>query len=486
MDFSKAGHTIVLSDVHLSEAELPKIGNPLWKKFKRSRYFIDQGFSRLLTHLQRKIGDNFELVLNGDIFDFDSVMAFPTRPKFNIGWLERLRGLNSEEEKSRFKIRTILSDHPVFVQALRKFILDGNRVIFVIGNHDIEMYWDSVQKDIRDAIGLPEDKQEGLRFCEWFYLSNQDTLIEHGNQYDDYCLCQNPLHPLVRKGGKYLVRIPFGNAAGKYILNGMGMMNPHVDSTFIKSSFTEYVVFFFKYVLRYEPFLIWSWFWGAMATLLSSLTDGVLPALKDPLTVEHRVKDVADRANASPEIVRSLRELHVHPAIFNPLRIMQELWLDRALLFLLIVTASFQVFSLVNVFVHISMWWMTIPLLLGMPAFLFYARSVQSDIFKIERTLVEHAPLAAKIVKVRRVIMGHTHREFHTHVQDVELINTGTWSPAFEDPECLKKYGRTCFAWIRPDENQRRTCTLYEWQDPDCAIIAPEIFQFQKNYGVST
>jgi UDP-2,3-diacylglucosamine pyrophosphatase LpxH len=90
-----------------------------------------------LEDLQARIQGPIELVLNGDIFDFDSVMVIPESPGFHVSWLERKRGLNAEEPKSRFKIETILEDHPLFVQALRAFVLKGHRVVFVIGNHDL-------------------------------------------------------------------------------------------------------------------------------------------------------------------------------------------------------------------------------------------------------------------------------------------------------------------------------------------------------------
>ena len=49
-----------------------------------------------------------------------------------------------------------------------------------------------------------------------------------------------------------------------------------------------------------------------------------------------------------------------------------------------------------------------------------------------------------------------------------ELINTGTWSPAFEDVEYTRPFGRKCFAWIRPDGDGPRIAELLEWTDPGC------------------
>src|SRR5690606_14881208 len=119
---------------------------PLWKKYKTREFFFDDLFAELLKHLENMAGgEEVELVLNGDIFDFDSVMAIPEDAPFRISWLERRRGLLPEMEKSLFKIDRILDDHPVWVQALRRFVMCGHRVVFVIGNHDLELHWPQVQ-----------------------------------------------------------------------------------------------------------------------------------------------------------------------------------------------------------------------------------------------------------------------------------------------------------------------------------------------------
>lgn len=470
-DYNHASDTIVISDLHLADAEPPHPKNPLWKRYKRPRFFMDRSFRKFLEYIDRVAANPIELVFNGDIFDFDSVMAIPEDLTQKVSWLEKLRGLSSDETKSRFKMKIILDDHPIWVEALRDFLLRGHRVIFVIGNHDMELHWPSVRKDILKRLALSKEGEARVRFCEWFYISNKDTLIEHGNQYDSYCLCANPINPLIRKGSKIQVRIPFGNLAGKYILNGMGLMNPHADSSFIKNSLWEYLVFYYKYVVRTQPFILWTWFWSAFITLLHSLADGFLPALSDPLTIDDRVADIAHRSNASPRIVWSLKELHVHPAIFNPLKIMRELWLDRAMLLAFIVFIGFEFFTIINVFVKVSFWWFIVPVALLMPTLIFYARSVQSEISMAYKKAMMRVPVSAKIATVGRVIQGHTHLEKHQWIDGVEYLNTGTWSPAYRDVECTQPYGRKCFAWIKPGNAGSRSAELYEWKDGSHELI---------------
>jgi UDP-2,3-diacylglucosamine pyrophosphatase LpxH len=480
-DFKNAKHTIIVSDLHLSDAEPPHPGNPLWKRFKRPKLFIDRSFRRMIDYLLETLPKNhknegeMELVLNGDIFDFDSVMVMPEKPPFNISWLEKKRGLLPEEAKSRFKMRVILRDHSVWVEALRIFVEAGNRLIFVIGNHDIEMHWPSVQEEILEALKLSPENRKNVRFCEWYYISNEDTLIEHGNQYDSYCMAPNPAHPLIRKGSKVTVRIPFGNLAGKYMINGMGLFNPHVESSYIKP-FKEYIVFFYRYVMRVQPLIVWTWFWSAVTTLVISVTEGLLPPLRDPLTVENRLEEIAAKSNSTPRVTRQLLALHVHPAIFNPYMILKELWLDRMFLLVLIIFICFEIYTFVNLIWVVSIWWFITPFMFLFPLLIFYARSIESDIYKMQKAARKMAPLSAQICQVKRIIQGHTHRELHHMVHGIELLNTGTWSPAYRDVECTEAYGRKCFAWIHPNQENPsgpRVADLFEWKDPGTEVIRP-------------
>lgn len=409
-------------------------------------------------------------MLNGDIFDFDSIMAIPENPPFSVSWLERKRGLKSEESKSLFKMDVILGDHAIFFDSLQDFVAKGNHVVFVIGNHDVELHWPSVQEKVIARIAGTSDSPN-VRVAEWFYMSASDTLIEHGNQYDAYCLCSNPINPLIKRRGKPYVRLPFGNLAGKYMVNGMGLINPHSDASFIRESIWDYMVFYYKYVIRTQPLLPITWFWGAMVTLGLTIGEGLRPALTDPLTIGDRVEKIAQKANSTPRVALSLRELHAHPAAFNPIQTLQELWLDRALLFALVVFVSFQIYSVINVFVTVSILFFVIPLFLLFPIFIFYARSVKSELAKSQAVAFELAPISAKIAGVKRVIHGHTHYEKHTNMNGVEYLNTGTWSPSFKDPECTIRDGRKCFAWLKPGPDGTRVAELHEWQDEKATLI---------------
>lgn len=464
-DFSEAKYTAIVSDLHLCDEEPLNSKFPLWKKYKTRQFFFDElfhDFLRFITH--RADGELVELVLNGDIFDFDSVAHLPEAPPYRVTWLERRRGLHPQAEKSIFKIRRILEHHQDWVRALNWFIASGNRVIFVIGNHDLELHFPSVQEEIIKSLRLRDGEEQRVRFTEWFYLSNGDTLIEHGNQYDPYCLAQDPINPFIQRFNRVEVRIPFGNLATRYMINGMGFFNPHVDSNFIMSA-REYVAFFFRYVVLAQPLLLWTWLWGATMTLFQSFWDRLIPSISEPLTVEDKVELIAAKANATPRMVRELRELFVTSAANRPTILMRELWLDRAFLILVTFFVIFQIFLFVKTVYAISFFWMFIPLFLFLPFFLFYSRSITSDVIEYKEPSEKILSMASMITKVNRIVYGHTHVVRHEIIGNVEHLNSGTWSPAFLDVECEQPIDQKTFVWIYPGSNTQREARVFQFKE---------------------
>ena len=54
-------HTIVISDLHLSDAEPINSDRPLWKKFRQKQYFIDQEFHNFINKIKSEISSPKEL-----------------------------------------------------------------------------------------------------------------------------------------------------------------------------------------------------------------------------------------------------------------------------------------------------------------------------------------------------------------------------------------------------------------------------------------
>jgi UDP-2,3-diacylglucosamine pyrophosphatase LpxH len=447
-------YTAIISDLHLTDSEPPrhkvKSRHPLWKKFKTKEFYIDDPLSRFLDHIQKEAaGNEVELVLNGDIFDFDSVMSLPEKPVYKVNWLETRRGLFPRQEKSLFKIKIILEEHKLFTDSLRNFMNNGHKVIIIPGNHDVELHFPEVQSYIRDVFNLAEDKKNNLVFTSWFYISNKDTLIEHGHQQDPYCICENPLNPFLLDYNELSVRLPFGNVACRYMMNGLGLFNPHVEKNYIMSV-PEYINFFLKYLITAQPLIIWTWLWGSVATLWHVTIDRFATPFKGDISQEVRVNNAAISSQATPSMVRQLQELFVVPATNNPILIAKELWLDRLFLILFSFLVMFNVVSMISDYMQISLFWVFLPFALFIPFFLFYARSVTSLVSEYKEPSEVLLSRQSEITGVKRIVYGHTHIARHEYYGHVEHLNSGTWSPAFTDVECTLTYERNHYVWIAP------------------------------------
>ena len=472
--------TIIVSDGHLSDAEPHNPKKPLWKKFKAKDFFIDQDFSDFLDNilLQNAASSTnpIELVFNGDWFDFDSVMSIPDKEQFNfkLNPYELKFGLNSKEDKSVYKIDTILKQHEIWTNSVSNFIKKGNKVIFIIGNHDIELHWEKVQKKLIEHLKLSKEESKRVIFCEWFYISNKDTLIEHGNQYDPYCMAIDPINPVVKKNGEYRIRLPFGNLANRFMINAMGFKNPHNDDSYVKT-FKEFIKFFFKYEMKDQPLLVIDWLVGAIKTLFYSIGESFLPRVKDPLTYTSKLNKIAKKSNSNKDTILELRENHAHSAVYNPWTIIRELWLDRAFLLALLIILSWQFFSFIAVFISISFYWFFLPLGILLPFFGYYANGVVggSEIRTNQNQAKEMSILSAKVCKVNRVVLGHTHSVYRYKNKKYEVLNTGTWSVFFDDIECTKKNYLFTFVWIFSNGTNHRVANIYKYDKNKITIYNP-------------
>jgi hypothetical protein len=244
----------------------------------------------------------------------------------------------------------------------------------------------------------------------------------------------------------------------------MGFFNPHVDSNYIMSM-RQYVTIFLRYMVRAQPFLVFTWLGGAIVTLSHSFSDRLAAPIRNPLKIEDRINDIAQRANAEPRMVRELRELFAAPASSNPWLLMRELWLDRAFIILTAFLVIFQFFSFVRSVYEVSFFWMFIPLFLFLPFFLFYSKSITSLVSGYKEPDERILSMAGAITKVKRVVFGHTHHARHEMIGPIEHLNSGCWSPAFLDIECTKPIDQKTFVWIGPAESGSRQAELLQFRD---------------------
>jgi hypothetical protein len=138
---------------------------------------------------------------------------------------ERRYGFVPTPEKSADKATSIYNGHPLFFRALAWFVGHGHRLVFVRGNHDLELYWPQVQDRLRSHIAAeypavfgsapdhppPPDFQDRIDFRSgWFHYRRGVFYAEHGKQYEPFDSCPNPIRP-VMPGDPWVLSPPVGS-----------------------------------------------------------------------------------------------------------------------------------------------------------------------------------------------------------------------------------------------------------------------------------
>ena len=125
---------------------------------------------------------------------------------------------------------------------------------------------------------------------------------------------------------------------------------------------------------------------------------------------------------------------------------------------------GFQFFAAANLVAPLSAWWGLVPVLLLAPLFFSYSYSVTSAVFNMTLLSVQQARLIAKITGCRRIVLGHSHEPEVRQLGETTYLNSGFWSPAYAEPECINRLGQPTFVWIKGDDDGgRRSAELLGW-----------------------
>ena len=175
---------LVASDLHLSDT---------------SDIILDREFVSFLgSYAGKKISDKpWKLILAGDTFEFVGVTSIPSEEEasklgITIGKEERKFGLKSSPNETIWKIDRIVKTHENIFRALTSFIKHGNKVVFISGNHDAELFWEDVREKVINILSsfLEEkggvDIKTNIEFKPWADYEPGIYWIEHGSQYESY------------------------------------------------------------------------------------------------------------------------------------------------------------------------------------------------------------------------------------------------------------------------------------------------------------
>lgn len=453
---------VLISDVHLTELDVPEEEG--WWEYKSPAAAQDVELVSFLESLERRRPDALArttLICNGDTWDFDSVFSAPEGVEVPP-W-----GLPFTMEGSVWKMRRLVRDHHHFVRGLSRFLSRGNRVIFVMGNHDRELWFPEVQEVLTEAVvavapvGTGEIVAENLMFESWFVHEPGVLYAEHGQQYDTTCAYRDVLHPVAPGDRKTPpeIEMSFGSVIGRRILARLGTFNPFNDESFIMS-FSGYIRHFFDYY--WPKHRLFRPYFAASFTTLFEMRRRRKRALAKPKDTGPLYEAYAKDKGVDHGFIAMLRRLSSPPLHDRLRQLMHELWLDRFFFFFVAIVA------LIAGIAAVETWTQALLLLAMLPLVTFVLRTMGRGSLALQERgrwgLV--AEQIARQLAVPIIAFGHSHRpERRPLAGGGRYYNLGSWAPVLDaDRESTLGRARR-FLVVRPIADRRIYVAFERWAD---------------------
>jgi UDP-2,3-diacylglucosamine pyrophosphatase LpxH len=165
-------------------------------------------------------GADTTLIVNGDFIDFIQIPPYTVPQPCHLLWTE---------QQSLQKLETALIAHPECFAALKRFVAANGQLRIIIGNHDLDLAWEGVQRRLREVLGAqPHGPVEFVIGHD----SYEGVWIEHGHEFTaENCPVDpaNFIHDWAATGERYLERV-WGTDFVLRFYNDLERSHPYADS----------------------------------------------------------------------------------------------------------------------------------------------------------------------------------------------------------------------------------------------------------------
>jgi len=419
---------LILSDVHLGSDI-----NDLTPHGARRSVEVDRDLVGLIDHYREAPpeGRRWRLVIAGDFIDFIGMtvatdgVPLHTPPTEE----ERAHGLGNAADHSREKLRRVARRHEEVFAALTSFIERGNAITFVHGNHDLELFWESVRTELLEILLSHRTTDISRRelasrvdHSPWFYYVAGAVYVEHGHQYDPFCATDHPMMPLAPSDQR---RLSFGfcEVLLRHVVRPTRGLPEHGHEElgvldYVRLGLRMGVVGMVQLFLRYvravgQLFRLWRLHWSASARSLHERHWAALVRFSR----RHRIR------------LRRLRAALVlqTPPITKTIRgVMASLLVDRLAL---VLVAGFSLLALALLRLPAAFFWLGAVAVVALAAAAYRHIEKQRTVDADER-LRDRASRLASLFPTRFVVMGHTHTPRLVRLRGGRstYVNVGAWS----------------------------------------------------------
>jgi UDP-2,3-diacylglucosamine pyrophosphatase LpxH len=449
---------LVVSDLHLSEAER----NPAGRFFH-----FDEDFADFLRHYRLSYvgARRWRLIIDGDFVEFFQ-MTGPPLPTERL-----LRGVTltksdrrffpgTEWEKSVWKLDRVMRSHPQLLLALARFLLAGNEIYILRGNHDVEMYWPQVQEHFRLVLTQhhPADTsyldmkaaiQARLHFLPWFYLDPGLLYVEHGCQYDPFCANEHNLCPVLPDRPEQ-IHLPFSAFSMRYFAARIALVDPAAIENV--NSIPRYL----SRLLAKNPLLTFRipyYYIEMIARTLSKVNRPWSQAEREIAAREADVRRGLEKTSGlSAATLAAIEDLRERPVLNSLPRTIKSFAVDILAAGLLL-TVGLWAAAPRNRRGRFAAGALSAALVTGLGAAWVRRAKTIND----HRNLREIARTIAAAADVRYVVFGHSHQpDAHRLSGDEDrwYFNVGTWVPNLQEGH---------FIYLQVLRDHGASATLTRW-----------------------
>jgi UDP-2,3-diacylglucosamine pyrophosphatase LpxH len=135
------------------------------------------------------------------------------------------------------KVKSVIRGRPKIFEALKVFgALPNHKITYVVGNHDVDMIWDSSKAAFNEAVGVE------VQFKNFSYTVD-GVHYEHGQQYEAVNRL-NPKKMFISKGLKEpILNLPWGSHFVINFIVPMKRQRPAIDKVRPIGAFIKWVAF---------------------------------------------------------------------------------------------------------------------------------------------------------------------------------------------------------------------------------------------------
>jgi len=428
---------LIVSDLHLRGG----FDNPT-----EGLYHFDEEFADFLRYYRlNRVSDRpWRLIIAGDFVEFLYITDMPgvNEPLLRgVAYTasESVYGLSTEAPKARWKLDRILrSCHPQLLLALARFVAEGNSIVVLRGNHDVEMFWPEVQAHFRRLIAehhpadssymaMKEAVAQRVEFGDWFWYVPGLLYVEHGCQYDQFCCFENFMNPVVPTHPS-LIQNSISELSVRYFTNPMKMLNAMAAENI--NSIAEYLGWVLGSGRAVLPRVLR--LYGGMVRRIMAKSGVPDRAAEQAVRAEHerRVAEMDHRFALPPGTAAQVHALRATQVMRSRMAAARFLALD------LFAAGGLLIAAIVYV---LAAYPARIGVLAGVVAAAVVGAILYVGALRFRKVLeYQHlgriAQRLGSLFRVSHVVLGHSHEaQVAPLANGADYVNVGTWVPAGTD-----------------------------------------------------